>query len=54
MTVEWRNGTKEYWLRRTCGVSYNSTFGNRSAATSSQATRANNSTRAGTRNRGAR
>lgn len=54
MTVEWRNGTKEYWLRRTCGVSYNSTFGNRSAATSSQATRANNSTRAGTRNRGGR
>ncbi|MBQ7693701.1 MAG: prepilin-type N-terminal cleavage/methylation domain-containing protein [Lentisphaeria bacterium] len=54
MTVEWRNGTREYWLRRTCGVSYNSTFGNRAAATSSQATRANNSTRAGTRNRGAR
>lgn len=54
MTVEWRNGTREYWLRRTCGVSYNSTFGNRAAATSSQATRANNATRAGASNRGAR
>ena len=54
MTVEWRNGTKEYWLRRTCGVNYNSTFGNRSAATSGQATRANNSTRIGGQNRGAR
>ena len=51
MTVEWRNGTREYWLRRTCGVSYNSTFGNRAAATSTQATRANNSTRASYSNR---
>ena len=45
MTVEWKNGVKEYWLRRTCGVNYNSTFGNRSAATSSHATRNSNSSR---------
>ena len=46
MTVEWKNGVKEYWLRRTCGVNYNSTFGNRAAATSSRATRSSNSSRA--------
>lgn len=33
MTVEWKDGTREYWLRRTAGVSYNSTFGDRSAMT---------------------
>ena len=42
MTVEWKNGAKEYWLRRTCGVNYNSNFGNRSAATSTRATRTSN------------
>ena len=26
MTVEWTNGDKEQWLRRTAGVSANSTF----------------------------
>ncbi len=52
MTVEWKNGTKEYWLRRTCGVNYNSNFGNRAAATSTRATRTSNS-RAGN-NRGGR
>ena len=52
MTVEWKNGTKEYWLRRTCGVNYNSNFGNRSAATSTRATRSSNN-RAGN-NRGGR
>jgi hypothetical protein len=52
MTVEWKNGTKEYWLRRTCGVNYNSNFGNRSAATSTRATR-NSNNRAGN-NRGGR
>ena len=52
MTVEWKNGTKEYWLRRTCGVNYNSNFGNRAAASSTRATRNSNS-RAGN-NRGGR
>lgn len=52
MTVEWKNGTKEYWLRRTCGVNYNSNFGNRAAATSSRATRSSN--RSGSNNRGGR
>lgn len=52
MTVEWKNGTKEYWLRRTCGVNYNSNFGNRSAATSSRATRSSN--RSAGSNRGGR
>lgn len=42
MTVEWKNGTKEYWLRRTCGVNYNSNFGNRSATSSTRATRSSN------------
>ena len=42
MTVEWKNGAKEYWLRRTCGVNYNSNFGNRSASTSTRATRTSN------------
>ena len=52
MTVEWKNGVKEYWLRRTCGVNYNSNFGNRSASTSTRATRSSNN-RAGS-NRGGR
>ena len=29
MTLEWRDGRKESWLRRTCGVSLHSTFGYR-------------------------
>jgi len=29
MTVEWKNGRKEYWLRRTAGNSLHSTFGER-------------------------
>lgn len=49
MTVEWKNGTKEYWLRRTCGVNYNSNFGNRNAATSTRATRSSNPTGGGSR-----
>lgn len=52
MTVEWKNGTREYWLRRTCGVNYNSNFGNRSAASSSRATRSSN--RSAGNNRGGR
>ena len=52
MTVEWKNGTKEYWLRRTCGVNYNSNFGNRSASASTRATRSSNSRASG--NRGGR
>ena len=52
MTVEWKNGAKEYWLRRTCGVNYNSNFGNRSAASSSRATRSSN--RSAGNNRGGR
>ena len=32
MTVEWTNGEKEQWLRRTAGVSANSTFGVRTSA----------------------
>ena len=49
MTVEWKNGTKEYWLRRTCGVNYNSNFGNRNAATSTRATRSSNPAGGGSR-----
>ena len=49
MTVEWKNGTKEYWLRRTCGVNYNSNFGNRNAVTSTRATRSSNPTGGGSR-----
>lgn len=52
MTVEWKNGAKEYWLRRTCGVNYNSNFGNRSASTSTRATRSSN--RSAGNNRGGR
>ena len=29
MTVEWKDGRKEYWLRRTAGTSLNSNFGYR-------------------------
>ena len=29
MTVEWKDGRKEYWLRRTAGSSLHSSFGNR-------------------------
>jgi hypothetical protein len=33
MTVEWKNGRKEYWLRRTAGSSLHSSFGYRTAPT---------------------
>ena len=29
MTVQWRDGRREHWLRRTCGASLHSTFGYR-------------------------
>ena len=29
MKVEWNDGTVEYWLRRTAGVGFRSTFGYR-------------------------
>lgn len=29
MTLEWNDGRREYWLRRTCGTALHSTFGNR-------------------------
>lgn len=41
MTVEWKDGRKEYWLRRTAGSSLHSTFGNRLPPTESSAAKGN-------------
>ena len=43
MTVEWTDGRKEYWLRRTAGNSKESSFGYREAVSSSQSGSSRNS-----------
>ena len=41
MTVEWKNGRREYWLRRTAGNSLHSTFGYRLPPSESSASKGN-------------
>lgn len=41
MTVEWKDGRKEYWLRRTAGNSLHSTFGDRLPPSESAASKGN-------------
>ena len=41
MTVEWKDGRREYWLRRTAGSSLHSTFGNRLPPSESSAAKGN-------------
>lgn len=41
MTVEWKDGRKEYWLRRTAGNSLHGTFGKRLPPTESNAAKGN-------------
>ena len=41
MTVEWKDGRKEYWLRRTAGNSLHSTFGKRLPPSESNVSKGN-------------
>ena len=41
MTVEWKDGRKEYWLRRTAGNSLHSSFGDRLPPSESTASKGN-------------
>ena len=41
MTVEWKDGRKEYWLRRTAGNSLHSSFGDRLPPSESNASKGN-------------
>ncbi len=41
MTVEWKNGRREYWLRRTAGSALHSDFGNRLPPSQSSASKGN-------------
>lgn len=41
MTVEWKDGRKEYWLRRTAGNSLHSTFGDRLPPSESDSAKGN-------------
>ena len=54
MKVEWLDGSVEYWLRRTAGVDFKSTFGNREVLSESMTSGNSNSNNSGSRQRQAR
>lgn len=54
MKVEWLDGSVEYWLRRTAGVDFKSTFGNREVLSESMTSGNSNSNNSGSRQRQSR